>query len=368
MKIIVNGLDLNEAIAKVSKALPSRDVSPVLECIKVTAENDKMTLFATDKDLAIEKTIDANVIVSGAFLVPGRVFCDYIRSIANETDISLEMTDENRLEICTSGSECNIATLDLDDYPEMEEIGGPNYFAVQESSLKEIINNVIFAVATDDTRPMLKGVNFEAENYTLTAVATDGYRFAMSKKALEEKTPRITATVPSRSLNELAKLLGDSENVIKVHIDKSYLMVSLENTRLMTRLLINGQYIKYDNIIPKEFVSTLVVNKENFEKSLNTASIMSRGDKNNLVLLDIEEYCMNISSTSQYGTIKENVTVSLRGKDVRCAYNAKYINDCLKVIDAETIKMEFALHNSCVITINGSDEVLYFILPVKQIG
>ena len=187
MKIIVNGLDLNEAIAKVSKALPSRDVSPVLECIKVTAENDKMTLFATDKDLAIEKTIDANVIVSGAFLVPGRVFCDYIRSIANETDISLEMTDENRLEICTSGSECNIATLDLDDYPEMEEIGGPNYFAVQESSLKEIINNVIFAVATDDTRPMLKGVNFEAENYTLTAVATDGYRFAMSKKAAETR-------------------------------------------------------------------------------------------------------------------------------------------------------------------------------------
>ena len=102
---------------------------------------------------------------------------------------------------------------------------------------------------------------------------------------------------------------------------------------------------------------------------MNIASIMSRGDKNNLVRFDIEEYSMTISSTSkQYGTAKESVVISLTGKDISCAYNARYINDCLKVIQAETIKMEFAQHNSCVITINGSDEVLYFILPVKQIG
>ncbi len=367
MKIIVNGLDLNDAVSKVSKALPVRDVAPVLECVKVTAENDKMTLFATDKDLAIEKTIDANVIVSGSFLVPGRLFGDYIRNIAEETDISIEMTEENKLIISTAGSECNISCLDVSDYPETEEIGGENYFAVTERNLKDIINKVIFAVATDDTRPMLKGVYFEAKNYMLSAVATDGYRFAMCKKALEEKVEEITATVPSRSLSELAKLLGDGENILKVYIEKNYLMVVLENTRIMTRLLTNGQYIKYDNLVPKEFITTLLVNKENFEKSLNTASIMSRGDKNNLVILDIEEYSMNISSTSQYGTAKENVTVSLNGKDIRCAYNAKYINDCLKVLDAETIKMEFAQHNSCVITINNSDEVLYFILPVKQI-
>ena len=94
MKIIVHGLDLSDAIAKVSKALPVREVAPVLECIKIVAENDRLTLYATDKDLAIEKTIDANVIVGGAFLVPGKIFGEYIRNIANEEDISLEITDE----------------------------------------------------------------------------------------------------------------------------------------------------------------------------------------------------------------------------------------------------------------------------------
>ncbi len=367
MKIIVNSLDLNDAIAKVSKALSGKDVAPVLECIKITAENDSMTLYATDKDLAIEKKIDANVIVSGAFLVPGRIFGDYIRSVAeNAEDISLEMTEENKLVISTAGSECNISTLDVEDYPETEEIEGNNYIAIQERNLKEAIGKVLFSVATDDSRPMLKGVYFEAKQYTLTTVATDGYRFAMCKKVTEECVDHISATVPSRSLSELYKLLTDGEDTVRVYIENNYMMVSLANARLFTRLLA-GQYIKYDNIVPREFVSTLLVNKDVFEKSLNTASIMSRSDKNNLVVLDIEEYSMNISSTSQYGTARENVTISLSGKDIRCAYNSKYINDCLRVIDAETIKMEFAQHNSCVITINDSDEVLYFILPVKQI-
>lgn len=367
MKIIVNSLDLNDAIAKVSKALPARDVAPVLECIKITAENDQITLYATDKDLAIEKTIEANVIVGGAFLVPGKIFGEYIRNIADaENDVSL-VVENNRLEISTSGSECNIGILDADDYPETEVIGGSSYFAIQEINLKDIINNVIFSVATDDSRPMLKGVCFEAKEYTLSAVATDGYRFAMSKKALEEKVEEISATIPARSLAELSKLLSDSENILKVYIENNYLMVALDNTKLFTRLL-SGQYIKYDNIVPKDFTSTLLINKETFEKSLNIASIMSRSEKNNLVILDIEEYSMNISSTSQYGSAKENVPISLTGKDVRCAYNSRYINDCLKVINAETIKMEFAQHNSCVITINDSDEVLYFILPVKQIA
>ena len=368
MKIIVNSLDLNDAVAKVSRALPVRGVVPVLECIRVIAENDKMTLYATDKDLAIEKTIDANVVVGGAMLVPGRVFGDYIRSIAGEdTEVSLETDDSDRLTISTSGSECNITTLDVEDYPESEEVSNESYFTIQEASLKEIINNVIFSVATDDSRPMLKGVYLEAKDFVLTAVATDGYRFAMSKKALEEKSAAISATVPSRSLAELSRLLGDSDNLLRVYVEKNYLLVVLENTKLLTRLLVSGQYIRYDNIIPRDFVTTLLVNKNNFERSLSTASIMSRGDKNNLVVLDIEEYNMNISSTSQYGTAKENVAVSLTGKDVRCAYNSKYLDDCLKVINAETIKMQFAQHSSCVITINNSDEVLYFILPVKQI-
>ena len=368
MKIIVNGLDLNDAISKLSKALPVRDVSQTLECIKVVAENDTLTLFATDKDLAIEKTIDANVVVSGSFLIPGKLFGEYIRNIASETEITMELNDELKLIISSQCSECCIQCFDVSNYPEIEPVSDERYFEVTERNIKELIGRVLFAVATDDARPILKGVFVEAKGGTLSAVATDGYRLAMAKKPLVSQCELLSATVPSRSLNELSKLLSDSDDVVKVYIEKNNMMVQLPNTTLIARLLTNGQYINYNNLVPKDFMTTLIVNKENFEKSLNTASIMSKSDKNNLVVLDVEEYSMKISSTSEYGTAKEEVTVSLSGRDLRCSYNAKFINDCLKVLDCEAIKMEFALHNSCVITVNNSDEVLYFILPVKTVN
>lgn len=365
MKILVNGLDLNDAIVKVSKALSNREVAPVLECIKFVATDDKLTLFATDKDLSIEKTIEANVIVGGSFLVPGKIFAEYIRSIATETEVSLEIEDDGRLNVSCDASQSNFACMDISSYPAIDTVSNDVFFAITEYNLKEIISKVIFSVATDDTRPIYKGINFVANNYVLTAVATDGYRFALCKKPLENKVDEIVATIPSRSLAELAKLLGDSEDVVRVFIEKNNMMVRLGNTVLMTRLLTNGQFIKYEQVIPTEFVSTLLVNKDTLEKSLNTASIMTRQERNNLISLNIEEYTMRLSSSSEYGTAKEEIAISLNGKDIRCSFNARYINDCLKVIDAETVKMEFAVHNSCVITVNGSDEVLYFILPVK---
>ena len=120
MKIIVNGLDLHDAISKVSKALPVRDVTQTLECLKIVAREDTLTLFATDKDLAIEKTIDANVVVAGAFLIPGKLFVEYIRNIASENEIAMELNDDFKLKISSAGSECQIQCFDIDNYPETE--------------------------------------------------------------------------------------------------------------------------------------------------------------------------------------------------------------------------------------------------------
>lgn len=365
MKFIVNGLNFNDAVTTVSKALPSKELSPVLECIKITAKDNKINLFATDKDLTIEKTIDANIIEDGEIIVPGKILADYIRNIADQNEIVFFVEDEAKLVINYAISECYIQCLPVEEYPSKEKIEKNKYFSTTERNLKDIISKVIFSVATDDTRPILKGVCMEAKDYTLSAVATDGYRFAKCKKPLEEKNDGVTAIIPARCLIELSKMLSDEDEIVNVYIEKNYMTVDLPNTELSARLLTNGQYINYENLIPKEFVATVVADKQVFEKSLNTASIMSRGDKNNLVSFDIEEYTMCITATSEQGAIKENVAILLKGKDMKCSYNLKYITDCLKNLDCEAVKLEFTTHANCVITINGSDEALYFILPVR---
>ncbi len=366
MKAIINGLDLNNAIVRVSRALPTRDASNIIECIKVIARDDKMILFATDKELSIEETIDANVVLSGTFLVPGKIFGEYIRNIAGESEIALELDEDYKLNVSSANSECSISCNDVSLYPDIDTVEDSNQFQITESNFKDIINKVIFSVATDDTRPIYKGINMVAKQYTLTAVATDGYRIAMCKKPLESKVEHLQATIPSRSMNELARLLGDSEEIVSVSMETNNMLVKSGNTVLMTRLLTNGQYINYETIIPTDIVATLLVDKETLEKSLHTASIMSKAERGNLINLNIEEYKMKMSSSSEYGTAREEISISLTGKDIRCSYNAKYIQDCLKVLSADTVKLEFATRNGCIITIDNSDEVLYLVLPVKS--
>ena len=365
MKFVANGLDMNDAITTVAKALPVRDLVPILECVKITAEGDTVTLYATDKDLAIEKKIKANIGVEGSIIVPGKVLVEYIRNIADENDIVFAVEDNNKLVINSSTSQCTIQCMDIDEYPQKDKIKKEEYFLTTEKNLKEVISKVIFSVATDDTRPILKGVFVEAKDYTLTAVATDGFRFAKCKKPLEEKCDGVSAIIPARSLNELQKMLSNEDDYVKVYVEKNFIFVNLPNTTFSTTLITNSQYVNYENLIPKEFSSTVIADKQVFEKALSTAAIMTKGDKYNLVSFEIEEYSMKIKSVSEIGTVEENIAILLKGMDTKCSYNLKYIMDCLKNIDSEAVKLEFTTHSNCVITMNGSDETIYFILPVR---
>ena len=186
MKLICDGLELSDAIGKVSKALPQRVVNPVLEGIKITAEGETLTLYATDSEFSVERKINAEIIEEGEILVPGRIFSDYIKKLTDE-QIELSETEKNRLRIRYNESEGYLQCLDKDDYPDKADINREKGFHILESELKDVINKTLFSASTDDSRQILKGCLFEIDEYTLTVVALDGYRLALAKKALEQK-------------------------------------------------------------------------------------------------------------------------------------------------------------------------------------
>ncbi|MEG2159098.1 MAG: DNA polymerase III subunit beta, partial [Clostridia bacterium] len=241
-------------------------------------------------------------------------------------------------------------------------------FEIDQSDFKDMINKVIFSVSSDDSRPILKGALLEIEDYTITTVALDGFRLALCKKAVEQKVDKMKAIVPARSLKELSNLLGDNPEIITCYIEDSYLRVETKDIKLSTRLL-SGDFLNYKQIIPSEFTTNMVVNKEQFDEALDRASILSRVDKNNLVKLDIKENILCLTSTSELGNITENLTISLKGKDLTIAFNARYLNDCMKVLDNEFIKVNFTSSVApCVLTPCETDEFLYLILPVRMIN
>lgn len=367
MQVLCDGLDLSEAVIKVSRAIAYRTTNPILEGIKIVADNDYVIVSATDQELSIEKKIKAEVKVEGETVVPGKFFTEFVRKLTKEK-IELSTNEKNQLKIKYTDSEVVVQCYNPLEYPSFNKIDSNEYFAMSETDLKNLIQKTIFAVATDDTRPILKGVLFEISEKEINAVALDGYRLALCKNNVKFTNIKANVIVPAKSLSEISKLLGDGDEIINIYIQKNYLMVDLEDTKVITRLL-DGEFLNYKQIIPQNFETTIVINKNQFEDALDRASLLSKIGQSNLVKFDIKENNLVITSNSDLGNICENVNVSFKGKDLKIAFNARYFTECARNISDEFIKISFNNStNPCIINPIDSNNYTFLILPVRMLN
>lgn len=366
MKLVCDGLDLSDAVLKVVKAVSSKAANPVLECIKLKAKEDYLLLSATDTELSIENKIRAEVKVEGEALVAGRLFADFVRKLNREhIELSLE---SKQLKISYMDFEGQLSCMNADEFPVLPSMSECQSFTIKAKDLKDMINKVIFSASADDTRPILKGCLLETSGDKIISVALDGYRMALCNKSVLDCFNDIKAVVPARALSEIAKFITDEERTLTVYVQKNHIMIMIDNTTIISRLL-EGDFINYRMIIPTEFTSCVIVDRLQFEDSLERASILSKGDKNNLVKFDIREKIMTVTSNSEVGNIKENLSIVLKGKDMLIAFNAKYFTDALKNISDEYVTLNFnSAVTPCIIKPPEGDEYLYLLLPVRIIN
>ena len=337
MKLICDGLDLSDAVLKVSKALSTKSANPVLEGIKITARGDSLSLLATDMELTIEKRIKADVMMEGETVVVGKYFVDFAKKLENE-QVELCRLDDGQLQIKYSDSESELQVFPVENYPKIEKEKDGNYFELSQEDFKKIVERTVFSCSGDDSRPILKGCLFEISGGNLTAVALDGFRMAVVKKQVAASGD-FKAIIPARTLNEITRILDKDDGNIKVILQKNTLLVEVEGTTLISRL-IEGEFVKYNHILPSSFANFVTVGREQFTNSIERASIVARNDRYNIVKLDIKENVMTVSSRSEVGTVNENVNVSLEGKDLTIAFNGKYLLDFLKIAGDEFIKLK----------------------------
>lgn len=367
MKFVCNGLDLYDAILKVSKAVGIKTTNPVLEGVKITAREDTVSFFATDLELSIEKKIKADVRIEGEAVVPGKYFADFVRKLDKE-QVEITLNDKKQLKISYMDSEGFLQCLNSEEYPLIERVDTGKYFSLQQKEFKDLIAKTVFSAATEDSRPILKGVLLDIKETQMTAVALDGYRLSLVKKQVETSSGDGRLIVPARTLSEIAKLLNEPEESVTVHLQKNSVMIEVDGTTIISRLL-EGEFIRYEQIIPGEFTSQITVQREQFENGLERAAILSKNDKNNLVKFDVKEKVLTLVSNSEIGNIKENIPVSLHGKDLLIAFNARYFSEALKNTNEEFVRMNFTSAVSpCVIKPVEGDEFLFLILPVRIVG
>lgn len=368
MKLICSGYDLSDAVSKVYKAVSPRTTNPILEGIKLSATGGTLTLTATDLELAIEKSIVAQVKIEGDTVVPGRFFAEFVKKLTHE-QIELTLDSSSRLKIKYTDSEGVLQCLSASEFPPVKELNDAQKFTIAKNEFKDLVNKVSFSVSLDDARPMLKGVLLEVSDITLTGVALDGYRLAKCVKNIEHTTAMMSAVIPARCLNEIAKLLEDNADAVEICIQKNYLMVSLEHTKITTRLL-DGDFINYKQIIPTNFETLVTIPKEHFESGLERAILLAKSDKNNLVRFDIKENIMQLSSNSEIGNITEKIPVRLSGLDIAIAFNARYFTELLRYVNCDNviIKMTNSVSPCILIPAGSNDDFMYLILPVRMVN
>lgn len=366
MNFRCDGLELSDAINKVIKATSTKTTSPILEGIKIEASGDTLTLSATDLEISIKKSIKADVLEEGVVVVPGKFFSDYIRTLSDE-QLTFSQNEKGQLKINYGESEGFIQLMDYREFPFINDVQTDKSFSIKSGDLKTLIAKTIFAVATDDARPILKGELFEINDNQICGVTLDGFRLAMVNKTIENSHGSYKVLVPARSLGEVNKLLPDNDEIIKVFVSDNYVKFDLIDSILTSRL-IEGDFFNYKQIIHNNFTTSVTVNREQLLKVIDRACILSKVDRNNLVKFDIKENVLTITANSETANITENLNIGLTGEDLVIAFKSRYFSESLHASNDDSIKLSFNTAISpCIITPTDSEEYLYLILPVKLV-
>lgn len=367
MKFTCNQQSLSKALNTVSKAVTSRTTIPVLKGILLTAnENGTLTLSASDLDLSIEKTIDVTVEEAGATVVLSKLFGDIVRKLPNE-EVHIEEVEEERILIKTASSEFTIVGLPADEFPKIkdeEEI--ISKLSLPRELFKNMIRKTSFSASIDESKGILIGTLIELEPDSMNLVALDGFRMAVTREKTENnESNRII--IPSRVLNDVNKIISDSEESEKIQLllSSKNATITMDHTLIMIRLM-EGEFIKYKDILPANQQTKMIIERDILLESIERASLLAKEGKNNLIKFTIQNNLLTITSRSEEGNVKEEMIMKKEGPDLEIGFNSKYIIDVLKVIDDEEVNMEFNTNvTPCLVKPVTGDSFEYLILPVR---
>ena len=369
MKMICEKENLLKAINSVTKAVASKTTMPILEGILIQTNENNVKFTTYDLEIGIEYIIECDVKEQGATVVNSIMFSEIIRKLP-DTEITITVNENNLLVIECEGSLYKLATMNPDEFPELPKIDIENSIQLEQNCLKDMVKKTIFAVSTEENRPIFTGCLFEIKENKLNVVAVDGFRLAWKSKFLNNKVNDFSAVIPGRTLNEINKILLDSFDMIKIGVSKNQTLFEMENCKIVTRLL-DGEFLNYSSVIPSNWETRIRVDKnviQNcFERvSLISASSIEKEKKYPVkVLVDIGK--VTISCTNQTGDAKEEMYVSTEGKNLEAGFNPKYFLDALRAIDDQEVYIDFGSSISpCIIKPVDDGDYIYMVLPIRM--
>lgn len=363
MKLQVTQENLSKALNNVARIATTRNTLPILANVLIKTVDNRLCIAATNLNIAITCYIGSKVTEAGSITVPARLMQDFISSLPGGViDIKLE---DSKLHIKTDQHKSVINGTPADDYPVMPKIKEGKKWKMSSSELKNALNQVVIAASNDDARPVLTGVNFYTTEGKLYAVATDSYRLA--EKELTKLKEDINVLVPASSIQDLLRILDDSENEVEMTSDEQQILFSKGDVELVTRL-IEGKFPEYKKLIPTNFKTSAVVPRTEIGNIAKVSSLFARETAGSVkVNIDSSSKQIGIESlASQLGENTAKVSAETTG-DGEITLNSRYIMDALGVLSGEDVFMGFNDKlEPFIIKDNKDDTYQHIIMPLKS--
>lgn len=342
MKLSCLQENLDRGLNIVSRAVPAKSTLPALSNVLLATDEGRLKLAATNLEVAISCWIGAKIEEEGSITVPANLLAEFVRTLPNDR-VDLSLSDRTRtVNLRCARFQANIRGIDAEEFPTLPTVGEGFQVSVDAATLHESIAQVVFAAATDDSRPVLTGVLVIFSGNEMTMVAADGFRMALKKATLETAVQEeISIIVPARALRELGRIATDSEEAVGISVTQSrnQVLFRVGNVELVSRL-IEGQFPDYRRIIPAPSPNKAVVSTGEFLNANRTAAIFAR-DNSNIVRLQFtpgEEGLtpgkLVLSATSaEVGDNVGEIDAVVTGEPPQIAFNSRYLDELLKVLE-----------------------------------
>lgn len=373
MKLSCLQENLNRGLSIVGRAVATRSTLPITQNILLSAEQSRLKLAATNLEMAITCWVGAKVKQKGDITVPARLLSDFVNSLPNDL-IEINLPANSRiLELKSGHFQAHIHGIDAADFPPIPQINDGITTTIEAASLREGITQVAFAAATEESRPVLTGINTEFDGEQLNLAAADGFRLAVHKTTLsspvKEKT---TVIIPARTLHELNRLLGEQEEPVEITVNekKSQVLFRLKDAELVSQL-IQGSFPNYSQVIPQSYTTRAVVDINEFLRVTKMSSIFAR-DASGIVRLVItpgtELTPGKITVSAQAEEVGDNVgevDALTDGEEAKIAFNVKYLSDVLSVLSQAQVALELTTPSSPgTIRPIGVDNYVHVVMPM----
>lgn len=356
---------LQNAIAVTSRAVAQKSSIPALEGLLLRAEQE-LTVSGYNMQTGIRTRVAADVTDRGEIVLNARLFGDIIRRMPDDI-VTLSVDEKLMVHLSCGDADFDILGLSAADYPDLPEVEDEYAVSLQQRTLRAMIEEVAFAVSTNESRPVHTGALFEITDAGLTMVAVDGFRLAIRREPLEKlEGGAFSFVAPGAALNEVKSICGDVEDLATVTLGKRHILFEVGETELICRRL-EGEFLDYKNAIPRKNPINVIVDTKSLIESIDRVSVVISDKLKSPVRCTFDHDKLLLSARTGNGEARDVCRLSGDGNGLEIGFNNRYLMEALRYAPADTVRMELntGVSPAIIVPVDGEENFLYMVLPVR---